>query len=39
MEKNRLEKIQIIKKYTDSKFLKKLIEIEGILLNKNRINK
>ena len=39
MEKIRLEKIQIIKKYTDSKFLKKLIEIDGILLNKNRINK
>jgi len=34
MEKERLEKLQIIKKYSDLKFLKKLIDIEGKLLNK-----
>ena len=38
-EKDRLEKIQIIKKYTDLKLLKRMIQIEGKLLNKNRINK
>ena len=36
MEKERLEKIQIITKYSDLKLLKRMIEIEGKLLNKNK---
>lgn len=35
MENARVKKLEIIKKYSDLKFLKKLIEIEGKLINKN----
>ena len=36
MEKERLENIQIIEKYSDLKLLKRMIEIEGKLLNKHK---